>query len=97
MADDAKAATPHGVGRQAKIDDVEDIEEFRGKLQDAEFAAAAVAKWRVLDDRNVELMEAGSAKGVAAQGAEAARVRAGASRKIDGKEEKGAVVRAAAK
>jgi hypothetical protein len=31
-----------------------------------------VAKWRVLDERNVELMEAGSAKGVTAQGAEAA-------------------------
>jgi len=88
VADDAEAGATHGVGRQAKVNDVEDIEEFRAKLQDAEFAAAAVAKGCVLDERNVELMEAGPTKRVAAQGAEAAGVRAGDSGRLMGRKKK---------
>lgn len=69
MADDAEAAAQDSIGRQAEIDDVEDIEKFRAELEDAQFTLSPVANWGVLDQGNIELMKTGSAKGVAAQSA----------------------------
>src|SRR4029077_8931946 len=65
LADLSKPASEHRVGRQPEIHDVEDVEELRAKLHHPPLAVPAPAKWRVLDQRNVELMKARTSKRVA--------------------------------
>lgn len=74
FTDDSKLAAAHRVGRNAEIDDVEDVEEFRAKLQYAKPAPAAMAERRVFDQCNIELMEGGAAKRAAPQSAEEAGI-----------------------
>src|SRR5208282_2728551 len=87
----------HDVGRQPEIDNIENVEKLSAKLEDGEFPISPVPEGRVLDQGNVELMKAGSAKSVAAQGTESAGIRAGASRHVDRDVEKRAIVRASSK
>ena len=70
FADDAEAAAQYRVGWQPEIHDVEDIEKFGAKFEVGQFRAAAAPDERVLDERDVNLMEAGTMKCVAAQRAE---------------------------
>ena len=95
MADNSEAAAAHDIGRQPEIDDVENVKKFGAKLEDGEFTISPVPEGSILDQGNVELMKTGSAKGVAAQGTEAAEIRAGASGHVDGNGEKRTIVRAA--
>lgn len=97
FADDAEAAAEDGIGGKAKVDDVEDVEKFGAKFEIRQFAVSAMAKWRVLDESNIVLMKAWTAKGVASQGAEVAGIWTGASGEIDWNVEEGAIVSAAAK
>src|SRR5579872_2085995 len=83
LADDAKAAAPQNVGWQPEIHQVEHVEKLGAKFQGAELCISAAAEGRVLDQRDVEILEARSAEGVAPQGAKAAVVRAGASGQVD--------------
>ena len=66
MADHPEAAAHHDIGRQPEIDDIENVEKFGAKLEDAEFTISPVPDGSVLDQGNVVLMKTGSAKGVAA-------------------------------
>ena len=59
-------------------------------------AAVALAEGRVLDKREVKVVEGRPAEGVAAQRAEVAAVRSGAAGQIDGDREVGGVVGAQA-
>ena len=92
MTDDAESRSPHGVRRQSEIDNVENVEEFRAKFQNAQLAFAAMAERCVFDQRHIEIAKAGAAKCVAAQGSESPRVRTRASSNVDGYREKRAVV-----
>src|SRR5208337_4333320 len=67
--------------------DIEHVKELGAKLEDAEFTVSPVPEGGIFDQGNVVLMKTGSAKSVAAQGAEAAGIRAGASGEVDGNEE----------
>src|SRR5438045_6875828 len=71
-ADDAKAAPQDDVGRQTKIHFVENIEKLRPKLKIGEFPISAMPKRGVFDQRQVKIVEARTAKRVAAEGAQAA-------------------------
>ena len=66
FADDAEAAPADGVGGQPKVYDVEDVEKFSAKLQNAELPAPTMAEGCVFDDGDIELMESGAAKRVPA-------------------------------
>ena len=85
FADEAEAGALDGVGGQAHVDDVEDVEELATELKvGALEAAAAMGDGRGLDERKVEVVVGGSAKCVAAQSAEAAGVGSGAAGDING-------------
>ena len=85
FADDAEAGTLDGIRGQAHVDDVEEVEELATELKvGALDAAVAMGDGRGLDEREVEVVVGRSAKGVAAQGAEAAGVRSGAAGDSDG-------------
>jgi len=76
----AEAGAEDGVGGQSHVHDVEEVEELGVELDVEEFTSAgAAADWGVLDEREVEVIIGGAAKGVAAERAEVARVGAGAS------------------
>jgi hypothetical protein len=77
-ANRAKTAAKHGIGRQSESHNVKNIEEFCAKLQDSPLAIAATPKRSVLDYREIELMETGSAKGVTAERPEYALIGTGA-------------------
>jgi hypothetical protein len=84
VADDSKSASLHRIGGQAKINNVEYVEELGPKFEIAPFRALSVSKRCVLDHRNVKLAISRATKRVASQGAEAAQVWPGASGKVDG-------------
>jgi len=92
MADNPEAAAANDIRRQPKIDDIENVEKFGAKLEDAEFTISPVSNGRIFDQRNVVLVKTGPAKCVAAQRTEAAEIGAGASRHVDRYEEKRTIV-----
>lgn len=92
FADDAEAAAAQDIGGEAEIYDVEEVEEFAAKFDVAKFRGAAVPDGGVFDHREVVVVVAGGAKGVAAEGAEAALVRSGAARDVNRNIEKRGVV-----
>ena len=76
FADQAKATGSKGVGWEAHGDDIEEIEELAAELQIYELGSAfANAQRRVFDEGKVEIIEGGSAEGVAANCAETSLVR----------------------
>lgn len=85
LGDLAEAGAAYDVGRQAHIDNVEEVEEFATKLQiDPLCAALAPAEWRVLDEREVEVIVGRSAEGVSPQGSKAPLIRACTSGRVNG-------------
>ena len=88
LADNAKPAPADDVGGQSKIDFVEDIEELHSKLKIGKFTVTAMTNSGVLDQRQVKIAEAGTAKGVAAKRAETAVKRPGPARYVDRNYEK---------
>src|SRR3974390_3278807 len=75
FVDDSKARARKGVRRQTHGHDIKEVEEFRTELQIHPFCAAFTpTQGRVLDESKIEVVEGGAAEGIAAEGAEAARV-----------------------
>ena len=66
-ANEAKAGAANGIRRQTKIDDIEEIEKFRPKFDDAQFIFPAAAKRSVLDQRKIHLMKCRTSKSVTAK------------------------------
>src|SRR5215471_12826182 len=83
LADDSEPAAVHDVGRQSKINDVEDVEELRAKFQRSHLSVSAVPDRRVLDDGDIEIVICRSAKRVTPQRSESTLIRPGPSRNID--------------
>src|ERR1700722_20719324 len=53
----SEAGSLEGVSGQPHVDYVEDVEELRAKLQIQQLdSAGAPAEWRVLDERNIEII-----------------------------------------
>lgn len=96
FADHAKAAAGYDIVGQPEIYDVKHVEELGAEFERSQFGVAAVTEGRVLDQRHIEVVKAGTAEGVAAKGSEAALVRTSASGQIDRNKEEGIVIRAAA-
>src|ERR1700686_1779918 len=66
------------VGRQAQVDDVEEVEKLGAKLQARALRSALPAtEGCVFDESEVVVVESGSPKGVTSQGTEATLVRTG--------------------
>src|SRR5205807_946795 len=80
---DDRAGYKHDVGRQNTIHIVEKIEQLCPKLQHSELPISSVTKRGVFDQRQVKIVEARTAKRVAAEGAEAAVERSGTARDVD--------------
>jgi hypothetical protein len=57
FVDDAETAAADDVVGQAKVDDVEEVEEFGAKLEDAELVFAAMAEGSVFDQAKVEIVK----------------------------------------
>ena len=83
LADDAKAASAQNVGRQPEIYQVENIEELGAKFHRPQLRASPMPERSVFDQRDVEVLESRSAKGVAPQRAETPMVGTGAARNVD--------------
>src|SRR5207253_4013309 len=93
-ADHPKPAPQHRVRRQPKIHNVEDIEKLGAELHDPPLSPAAPPKRRVLDQRDVELMESRPAKRVSPERPEPPLVRPRPARHPNGNREERRVVRA---
>ena len=93
FADRAKPTAEHGIGRQAEIHDIENIEELRAKLQNSPLAIDSMSERRVLDQCEIKLMKAWSAKGIASKRTEDTLVWATASWNVNGNRKERTIVR----
>src|SRR5580658_10353895 len=96
MANGAESAAEHCIGRQTEIHDVKYVEELGAKFEVAQFAIASFSKRSVFDQSHVEIVEARSAKSVAAERAKNALIRACSTGDVYRNKEEGAVISTAA-
>src|SRR5579863_273391 len=83
LTDNPEAAAAQDIRRQPKIDDIEDVEEFRAKLEGTELPIPTMPERGVFDQRDIEIVVSRSAEGVATQRAKAPLIRARSARDIN--------------
>ena len=97
MINDTKARTAQDVYGQAEGHEVEGVEELGAELQGRGLGTLAAAEGCILDQGEVEIMEARCAEGIPPQGSEAALVGPRAAGNANGDRKEGGVVGALAK
>ena len=90
--DEAEAGAPHDIGRQSKVDQVEDIEDLSAELEGKRFPASPAAEGRVFGQRDVKIMEPRAAKGIAPELSGPSLVWTCSPGHVDGDEEEGRVL-----
>ena len=85
LADLTEAGAAENVGRQAHVDDIEEVEELTAELEVYKLGSAfAVAKGRALDEREIVVIKGRPPEGIAPQRSEPALVRSRAASHVDG-------------
>src|SRR5581483_6171270 len=82
-ADDPKSAAAQNVVRQAKVHDVENVEELGAKFDCRKFGISAMTHGRVLNQRKIEVVKRRPAERVASQSSEPALVWACSARNVN--------------
>src|SRR2546421_6589639 len=91
----SEAGAAHSVRGQSEIDDVEQIEKFGSKFQNAQLIFSAPPERSVFNQRKIKLMKRRPAERVAAQRSKATLIRSGTAGDLDRYGKKRSIVGAA--